>query len=221
MGDDVVERLRILQQQDWKQMTVRLLHYAAKRFVAAGIVVEDGAVRGISISDLVQDAIKSVWSSDGEGRNWDPEKVSLSVFLYNAVSGNISNLFDLHEVKKVNAWPDGGEKDAPAEDGMLTHHADPSHDHARYLIRRPQMPEEILIEQEAMEHRHDLLLEAADDDEELIRYLDSLDRGLEKPSDVARAWGVEPQVIYNAENRLRGRVRAIMRRKKGESEPNT
>lgn len=215
-ADDVVERLRILQQQDWKQITLRLMHYAAKRFATAGVVIEDGAVRGISISDLVQDAIKSVWSSEEEGRNWDHEKVSLFAFLRGAVSGNISNLFDLHEVKKVDAWPDGGEEDAPAEDVMLTQHADPSHDHARHLVRRPLTPEVIIAEQEAIERRHDLLLEAAGDDEELIRYLDSVDRGFEKPSDIARDWQVEPKVIYNAENRLRGRLKTMAKGKKGE-----
>lgn len=70
-ADNMVERLRILQQQDWKQLTRQLLGYAAKRFTDAGLLTENGTVRGISIADLVQDAIESVLSPEGEGRNWN------------------------------------------------------------------------------------------------------------------------------------------------------
>jgi len=219
--DDVLERMRILQQQDWKRITLQLLKYTARRFLGVDHTDGDNAeegVRGVSIEDFVQEAIETVWLPEGEGRNWDHEKIPLIVFLQGVVSSKISNFWGLHEVKKVETWPDGGEEEAPAEDKMMARHADPSHNHARYLVRRPRTPEEIADEQEEIERCHDLLLEAAGDDEELIRYLDSLDRGLETPSDIARDWGVEPKVIYNAETRLKGRLKAMRKRAKGEPE---
>lgn len=205
---DILERLRLLQQQDWERITVLLIKYAAGRFLAEGIPVQGGAVRGVSIADLVHDAIEAVWSGR---RVWDHETVPLMVFLRKAVSSEISNLFDLSEVKQVNPWPGEGGEDSPAEDAMQMQHADPSHDHARHLVRRPQTPEEIVAEQEEIEWRHDLLLEAADDDEELIRYLDALDRGIEEPSMIAQEWRVEPKVIYTVENRLRRRLRKVLK----------
>ena len=114
-ADDVVERLSILQKQDWERITLQLLKYAAKTFFAAGIPIQNGAVRRVSLSDLVQDAIASAYSTDEDGRNWDPEKTSLQNFLFGAVRSNLSNLFNLHEVQKVDAWPaEKGEEDSPA-----------------------------------------------------------------------------------------------------------
>jgi RNA polymerase sigma factor (sigma-70 family) len=206
--DDVIARLRRLGQEDWERMTVYLLKFAASTFLDFGIPVIEGAVRGVSIADLVHDAVDSVWSGR---RKWDPE-VALPTFLRNAVRSEMSNLLTSAEVRLVDAWPDADpddEKD-PAEDAMQVRHADPSHDHARHLPRRQQTPEEIVAETEQIERYHDLLLEAADDDEELIRYLDALDRGIEEPAAIAKEWGVDRKVIYSLENRLRKRVKSLI-----------
>jgi hypothetical protein len=134
-------------------------------------------------------------------------------FLENFVSSNISNLFDLGDVKKVSAWPHEDEKDESTEDAMLGRQAHPADEHARYLPGPTRTPEAIVSDHEAAEHLHDFFMEAAGDDDELIRYLDTLDRGVEKPSDIAKEWGVKPAVIYNLENRLRSRLRRLVQEK--------
>lgn len=189
-------------------MTVQLLKFAASSFLRLGLPVIGGAVRGTSVSDLVQDAIEGVWSGR---RKWDP-KVPLPTFLRNAVRSEMSNHLTSAEVQLVDAWPDDDpdEEKGPAEDAMQVRHADPSHDHARHLPHRQQTPEEIVADTEQIEQYHDLLLEAADDDEQLVKYLDALDRGLEQPADIAKDCGVDRKAIYRVENRLRKRVKSLM-----------
>jgi hypothetical protein len=207
---DLIERLRLLRQQDWERMTMVLLKYAAQRLCDLGIPPVGGSIRGVGIEDLVHDAIEAVWSGR---RSWDHEKVPLVTFLKNVVSSSISNLFDLSEVKEVDPWPQEGAEEDPGEDVMMRKHADPAHDHARHLPERPKTPEETLAEREEVERLDDLFMEAAGDDDELIRYLDTLDRGIEKPSLIAREWGVKPEVIYRVENRFRHRLKRIAEHK--------
>lgn len=213
---DPLERIRLLRQENWEKITVVLLNYATRRFLGLGILVFKGTVRtvsirGVSIEDLVHQAIEGIWFGT---RPWDYKKVPLMTFLENAVSSNISNLFDLGDVKKVNAWPQEDEKEESSEDAMLGRQAHPADDHARYLPGATRTPEALVSDHEAAEHLHDFFLEAAGDDDELIRYLDTLDRGVEKPSDIAKDWGVKPAVIYNIENRLRSRLKRLVQEKK-------
>jgi len=207
-----IERFRILREQDWERLTLVLLKYAARRFYTLGIPVSNGSVRGTSINDLVQDAIASLWP---KGRSWDYKKVPLKTFLQNAVRSNISNLLDRYDVKHTDQRQEDSKQNEPLENIPPNEQANPGHDHARHLPRRPRDPEEILIENEEIERQHDLILEAADDDEEIIRYLDTIDRGIEKPSLIAKEWGVETSVVYNLENRLRNHLNKIKQRGSG------
>lgn len=135
----------------------------------------------------------------------------MPTFLRNALRSEISNHLTSAEVRLVDTWPDRNAGDnEDTEDAMQIRHADPSQDHARHLLLRQQTPEEIVAEAEQIERYHDLLLEAADDDEELINYLDALDRGVETPSMIAKEWGVETKMIYKLENRLRKRVQSLV-----------
>lgn len=212
-----IERFRILREQDWERLTLVLLKYAARRFHALGILVSNGSIRGTSINDLVQDAVASLWS---ERRSWDYKSVPLKTFLQNAVSSNISNLLDRYDVKHTDQRQEDSKQNESLENIPPNEQANPGHDHARHLSRRPRDPEEILIENEELEHQHDLILEAADDDKEIIRYLDTIDHGTEKPINIAKEWGVEIRVIYNVENRLRNNLKKIKQRQNKPSSDN-
>jgi len=213
---DPLERIRLLRQQDWAKITVVLLSYATRRFLGLGILVFKGtartvSIRGVGIEDLVHQAIEGVLLGT---RSWDYKTVPLMTFLKNAVSSDINNLFDLGDVKKVDAWPQDDETEKSPEHVMLGRQAHPADEHAQHLREPTRTPEALVSDYEAAEHLHDLFMQAAGDDDELIRYLDMLDRGFEKPSDIAKDWGVKPAVIYNIENRLRSRLKRFVQENK-------
>ncbi len=196
------KRLRLLRRKNWSRIELRLLQFALGCFFRRGIPAA-GAVRGVSVADVVHDAIEAVWSGR---RTWDFATVPLMIFLKNSVRSEISNLFDLGDVRLVDGWPPPGVEadEDPPEDAMQQNHDHP-------LARRPRTPEEITAEKQHVDICYDLLLEAARGDHELVRYLYTLlAKGIETPKEIAKDWNVNVKDIYRLENRLRRRVKKLL-----------
>lgn len=200
MDDTTFEHL---QKADWESIGLRLTHYAARKAYRYRWNSRI-AIGGQSSEDLAFEAITKVLDGD---RKWDPqEDPDLFKYLTCVVDSLISHLSDSPERTRVQGFPQNENGEIVEERLKM---ADPESETARHL-RGPNLnPEQILLnkEQEQIEQRaFKELLKAAEGDDDLEALLLCIMDGVCKPSEIAKATGMNINQVYQLRRKLNRKV---------------
>lgn len=200
MDDTTFEHL---QKVNWESIGLRLTYYAVKKAYRYRWNSKI-AIGGVSPEDLAHEAIAKIFD---EKRKWDPQKdPDLFKYLTGVVDSLISHLADSPDRTRVRGIPQ-------SEDGKIVEErlkmADPESETARHL-RRPNLnPEQILLnkEQEQIEQRaFKGLLKATEGDSDLEALLVCIMDGVCKPSEIAKATGMDINQVYQLRRKLNRKV---------------
>ena len=126
-----------------------------------------------------------------DSRNWDPERVDLFGFL----TGVMRSIVNAAVRSPDNATDSLNEPTADGSSTFLDELADP----------QPSVEDAIGYSQEVSEQVK-AIFEAAGDDAVLLKVVEALMDGLEKPADITKLMNVTADVVYQAQRKLRRRV---------------
>jgi hypothetical protein len=172
--------LELLESADWKDITLRLTHYAIWK--TSRYIWKSGSLPGgRTPQDMALEAIEKVW---GGVREWDPDKYpNLYTHLKWIVDSDIDHLFKSKEHAKSRRMPET----------------------ASELASEKPNPEEQLIAKENKALEEEIRSEfyaMMEGDEDLETLLLCFDEGIDGPQDIAEQTGWDVSKVNNVKRRL-------------------
>lgn len=195
---DVFRRLR---EADWGIIGKKLLihaHYRAAIYYSWRGDQTFELAAGHTIEDIIQEAILKACTGE---RKWNPEKGSLELWLKDQINSlmdhlakSATNRYETHTLETIR----GDSTEDPWDSDAL--------EYAPPESARVASAEEIAIRQEEVKQEFDLLLGAADGDEQLEQMIQVVWEGYEKSSEISEAMGVPVKEVYTLTRKLKRRV---------------
>ena len=212
MDENVLQRIR---QADWRRIALELTRYAAWRVQKWPRRTRVTVERRLSPEDLAYNAIAAVVGGPGRDgraakgqRAWDPDRhPDLLDHLKNIVDSLASAAGTSEETNRVQQYhltEDGEETEKPPP--RLGRSFDPPK--SEWSSGPPRNPEELLLAKEADEAAFELVMSAAEGDDELEKILEAMMEGNEKPAEIAEATGIDVKRIYQLRRKLNNRIEA-------------
>jgi hypothetical protein len=165
--------------------------------------------KGETSDSIVSKAIKMVL--DGSERRWDPKKhPDVTKYLMDTLDSLINHLANCSENKLVKY-----ESDCVGNDEKHWHTGGPERGPTTDWLVRQETPESILLrkEDQALEDLAlSMLVDSCKNDPVLLRVIESMQKGQDKPAEISHSTGIQVEEIYNAIKRL-DRKAALVRRR--------
>lgn len=186
-----------IEQTDWENLSRRLLFYTSKKveYIFGRVNGEILLLGGKSPEDIVYEAIARLL--DGT-RNWNPERVSLWVFLKRTIDSIISHYSELKETQSRAQYTTVIDGDSSEDEEAPQKSVNP--------VDSSPNPEEIKISNERMELLSlalNRLLDLKQENEQYCYVLMCMQEGIVKASGISDAAGIEVSQVYSLKRRIK------------------
>lgn len=194
------EVIKLLEEADWDIITLKVTKHTVYKLKRINWK-EQRLPLGLMPEDIVQEAIGSLFEGN---RNWNRIKYpDLIEYLKSVIDSIVSHLYKSKEYKITQPFPTIEEGQEVEE---FLDKADPSADHAIYLMPSSNNPEDALLEKEKMKRDETVVnafFEAIQGDKDLEKIASLIMDGYIKPSVIAKQMGVEVREVYNLQKRFK------------------
>lgn len=209
--DPIVSKLdpivsKLLCEADWKDITPRLLLYAALKIRMMVWLGQPGGKppSGVEADDLVQRAIYKVLTGE---RSWPHEKVTLLRFLMSVIRSDVNNLSKLKEntvTYRIKHLVNQGKHESNIFDNKI----DVSNKKDEREVNNPE--NNIIEKQNLKEIKY--ILSKLKSDPPAYRFAELvINKEIYKPRDIAKEMGINVREVYNIKKRLRKKLPDIFK----------
>lgn len=165
--------------------------------------------RGETYDSIVSKAIKMVL--DGSERHWDPKKhPDVTKYLMDTLDSLVNHLANCSDNKLVKY-----ESDCVGNDEKQWHTGGSERDPTTDWLVPQQTPESILLRKEDQtlgDLALRMLVDSCKNDPVLLRVIDAMQMGQDKPAEISLSTGIQIEEIYNAIKRLHRKAALVRRR---------